>query len=205
LKDCKLYVIIDREIIKNKDILRITKDILRGGADIIQLRDKSSPDGNFLRYAKVIKKITKKYKCLFIVNDKVDIAYIVDADGVHLGQNDIPIEEARKILGAKIIGVSTHNLKEAKKAAKKGADYIGIGPVFTSKTKKGLSPIGLSILRRVSKTINIPFFAIGGIALTNIAKVKRAGANRVAVISSVLKTKSACRSVRKLKEAISRT
>lgn len=205
MKDCKLYVIIDRDIIKNRDILRITKDILRGGADIIQLRDKSSPDGNFLRYAKAIKKITKKYKCLFIVNDKVDIAYLVDADGVHLGQNDIPIEEARKILGTKIIGVSTHNLKEAKKAVKKGADYIGIGPVFTSKTKKGLSPIGLSTLRRVSKTINIPFFAIGGISLTNIAKVKRAGGDRVAVISSVLKTKNVCQSVRKLKEAISRT
>ena len=205
MKDCKLYVIIDREIIKNRDIRRVTKDALRGGADIIQLRDKSSPDGNFLQYAKAIKKITKKYKCPFIVNDRVDIAYIVDADGVHLGGGDIPIEEARKILGSKIIGVSTHNLKEAKKAVKKGADYIGIGPVFTSKTKKGPSPIGLSILRRISKTIDIPFFAIGGISLTNIAKVKKAGADRIAVISSVLKSKNVYDSVRKLKEAISQT
>lgn len=202
LKDCKIYVIIDRDVIKNRDILKVTKDVLRGGADIIQLRDKSSDDKKLLQYARAIKKVTKKYKRRFIINDRVDIARIIGADGVHLGQDDIPIEEARKILGKKIIGVSTHNLEQAKKAVRRGADYIGIGPVFKSPTKKRLPPIGPSILGRAGKTINIPFFAIGGISLDNITEVKKAGAGRVAVISQAIKTKNVYRSVKRLKEAI---
>ena len=202
LKDCKLYVIVDSDILKNKNILKIAEGALRGGADIIQLRDKSSSDRSFLQCANEIKKLAKKYKRLFLINDRVDIAHVADADGVHIGQDDLPIEEARKILGAKIIGVSTHNLKEAKTAEEKGADYIGIGPVFKSKTKKGLTPIGLSILRRMSKPMKIPFFAIGGISLDNIPKVKKAGVGRVAVVSSAIKTKNVYLSVRRLKEAI---
>lgn len=205
MKDCKLCVIIDRGVIKKRDILKIVEDALGGGADIIQLRDKSSEDESFLQCARAIKNITKKYKRLFIINDRVDIARLVGADGVHLGQTDLPIEEARKILGKKIIGISTRNLEEAKKAERRGADYIGIGPVFKSKTKKGLSPIGLAILRRIGKTINIPFFAIGGVSHNNIADVKKRGAERVAVVSSAIKTKNVYQSVKKLKEAINDT
>ena len=204
LKDCKLYVIVDRAIIKNGDILKVAKEALRGGADIIQLRDKSSGDGALLQYAKSIKHITKRYKRLFIINDRVDIARAVNADGVHLGQGDIPIEEARKILGKKIIGISTHSLDEAKRAQRKGADYIGIGPIFKTATKKKLVPIGPSILAKVRRRINIPFFAIGGISLTNIADVKKKGANRIAVASSVIKAKNIYPAVKRLKEAVSK-
>lgn len=204
MKDSKLYVIIDRELIKNRDILKVAKEVLRGGADIIQLRDKSSDDGKLLQYARVIKRITKRYKRPFIINDRVDIALIVGADGVHLGQDDIPIEEARKILGKKIIGISTHNLTQAKNAQKRGASYIGIGPIFKTKTKNALSPIGLSILRRISKAIHIPFFAIGGISFDNIEDVKRAGVPGIAVISQAIKTENVYRSVKMLKEAMGR-
>ena len=205
LKNCKLYVIIDRCSIGNRDIPRIAKEVLRGGADIIQLRDKSSDDRDFIQCARAINKITKRYKRTFIINDRVDIVRIVGVDGVHLGQGDIPIEEARKILRKKIIGISTHSLEEAKNAKRRGANYIGIGPVFKTKTKKGLTPIGLSILRRVSKIIDMPFFAIGGISVNNIEDVKNAGAERIAVASSAIKTKNVYRSVKRLKEAINDT
>ncbi len=204
LKDCKLYVIVDRGVIKKRDVLEIAKEALRGGADIIQLRDKSSGDGALLQYAKSIKRITKKYNRLFIINDRVDIARAVNADGVHLGQNDIPIEEARKILGKKIIGISTHSLDEAKRAQRKGADYIGVGPIFKTTTKKKLVPIGPSILAKVRRRIDIPFFAIGGISLINVADAKKKGADRIAVASSAIKAKNIYPAVKRLREAINK-
>ena len=204
LKNCKLYVIIDSGMIGERDILKIAEDVLRGGADIIQLRDKSSDDKTLLQRAKAIKKIANKYKRPFILNDRADLARIIDADGVHLGQDDIPIEEARKIIGKKIIGISTHSVEEAKNAKERGADYIGIGPIFKTKTKKRALPIGLSVLRRVSKAIDIPSFAIGGISPDNIPAIKKSNATQVAIASSAIKNREVCQSVRKLKEKINR-
>ena len=204
LKNCRLYVIIDRDIIKNKDIVKVTEDALRGGADIIQLRDKSSSDELLLQYAKKIKTITKKHKRFFIINDRADIARLLNADGVHLGQNDIPIKEARRLLGKKIVGITTHSLSDAKKAQKKGADYIGTGPIFETPTKKNLSPIGLSILAKLRKKIDIPFFAIGGISISNIPDVKKSGAERIAVASSAIKTDNVYQAVKNLKKAITK-
>jgi thiamine-phosphate pyrophosphorylase len=204
LRDCKLYVIIDRGIIKKRDCLEVANAALRGGADILQLRDKSSDDRSFLEHAKALKNLTKNYKRLFIVNDRVDIACIIGADGVHLGQEDMPIESARKILKKGIIGISTHSVEQAKRAEKKGADYIGIGPIYKTEAKKAYLPIGPSVLHRISTVINAPFFAIGGISLNNIKKVKKAGAKRVAVISSAIMTADVDQSVRKLREAIDR-
>ena len=203
LKSCKLYVIIDRGLIENRDILKVAEDALRGEADIIQLRDKSSDDRTLLRYAKDIKQITKRHKRLFIVNDRVDIAYAADADGVHLGQDDIPIEEARKILGEKIIGISTHSVSEAERAERKGADYIGVGPIFKTATKKKTAPIGPSILNEVRKRINIPFFAIGGISPANIMDVKKNGADRIAVAYSATQAGNVYDAVKQLKGALS--
>lgn len=202
LKDFKLYVIIDRDLVKNRNILKIASEALRGGADIIQLRHKSSDDRGFLRDAMAIKEITRKYNRPLIINDRADIARIAGADGVHLGQGDIPIEEARKILGKKIIGISTHSVEQAKDAEKRGADYVGIGPIFKTKTKKGLSPIGLSILRPIGKTIDIPAFAIGGISLNNIKKLRNAGVSRIAVASQAIKSRDVYQSVKRLKEEV---
>jgi thiamine-phosphate pyrophosphorylase len=195
-------VIIDRNTVKGRNISKIAEDALRGGADIIQLRDKSSEDTSLLESAKAIKDIAKKYRRLFIVNDRADIAAAAGADGVHLGQGDLPIGEARKVLGRKIIGISTHSLKQARKAERDGADYVGIGPIFKTKTKKGLSPIGSSILRSVSRAIDIPFFAIGGISCNNITDVKKTGTGRIAVVSSAIKRKNVYESVKRLKKAI---
>ena len=203
LKNCRLYVIVDRTAAKNGDIAKIAEDALRGGADIIQLRDKSSDDGTLLRCAKRIRAIAGRYNRPFIVNNRADIARAVNADGVHLGQGDIPVEEARKILGNKLIGVSTHSIAEARLAQKKGADYIGVGPVFKTPTKKGLHPIGLSTLEKIRKTVKIPLFAIGGISLANIEDVKKRGADRIAVISAATKDKNVRRAVTRLKKVLS--
>ncbi len=202
LKNSRLYVIVDRDVIKKRDVAKVTEDALRGGADIIQLRDKSSSDKRLLQCAKKIKNITRKYKRIFIINDRADIARLVNADGVHLGQNDIPIKEARRLLGKKIVGVSTHSLSDAKKAQKKGADYIGAGPIFETPTKKNLSPIGLSILTKLRKEIDIPFFAIGGISISDIPDVKKSGEERIAVVSSAIKTNNVYKAVRKLRKAL---
>ena len=205
MKNCKLYAILDKDVLKNRDILEVAKDVFRGGADIVQLRDKISSDSELLKCARALKDMAKRYRCMFIINDRVDIARIVDANGVHLGQNDMPIKDARKIVGKKIIGISTHSLKEARTAESSGADYIGIGPVFKSKTRRKLLPVGLSILKSVNKNIDIPIFAIGGISLNNINEVKKRGVNRVAVISSVNRAKNVYSSVKKLKEALNDT
>ena len=135
LRDCKLYVIIDGNLIQGRDFLKVADSALRGGADIIQLRDKSSDDRSLLQYAKALEGLTKRYNRFLIINDRVDIARLIGADGVHLGQEDVPVEEARKILKRKIIGISTHSVEQAKKAERKGADYIGIGPIYRTKTK----------------------------------------------------------------------
>lgn len=202
MKNCKLYAILDKDVLKNRDILEVAKDVFRGGADIIQLRDKISSDSEFLKCAKALRNMTRRYRRMFIINDRVDIARIVGADGIHLGQNDMPIKDARKIVGKKIIGISTHSLKEARAAKSSGADYIGIGPIFKSKTREKLIPIGLSVLKTVNKNIDIPVFAIGGISLNNINEVKKIGVNRVAVISSVNRAKNVYSSVKKFKEAL---
>jgi len=200
LKDYRLYVIIDIDLIdKRQGVAKVAEEVLRGGADVIQLRDKSSEDGTFLKHAEAIKKLAKRFHRPFIINDRVDIARLVDSDGVHLGQDDIPIDEARRLLGNKIIGISTHSLKQAKDAQANGADYIGIGPIYKTGTKKGLAPIGYSVLSRIGKEVGIPYFAIGGISHANIRELKGAGAKKVAVASSAIKAKNIYRSVKKLK------
>lgn len=178
----RLYVILDRELLNGKDPLEVAKELIDGGADLIQYRDKISTMDE-------IKKTAEKLRILdfpLVINDYPEIARDVDAYGVHLGQDDMDIRSARKILGNKIIGRSTHNLKQALAAQGDGADYIGIGPVFPTNTKKGLRPIGLEILREVSKNINIPAFAIGGIALYNIDSVLATGIDGVAIASAIL-------------------
>ncbi len=135
-----------------------------------------------------MRSLTLKYKTIFIVNDQIDIALAVDADGVHLGQEDMPVEEARKIMGKKkILGVSTHSLKQAIKAQEGGADYIGFGPMFKTSTKDAGFPKGLKVLREIRRHVKIPIVAIGGIAPENVSSVLEEGADAAAVMSAVLK------------------
>jgi len=189
-----LYIITDSHLIEEEDFERKIKEVVSNGANVIQLREKNLPLTPFLKRAiKMRKIIPSKKKTLFIVNDRVDIAVASQADGVHLGQEDFPLKDARKILGEdKIIGISTHSLKEAIEAEKEGADYIAIGPIFPTSTKANAGlPRGTEIISQIKEAVNIPVVAIGGINEGNVERVLRAGADGVAVISAIFKEKDA--------------
>ncbi len=177
-------MIIDRESLKNRRSENAARDALRGGADIIQYRDKISRDKIFIKEAKALRGIVKKYGKILIINDRPDIARAIGADGVHVGQSDMPVRYARGIMGKKIIGASTGNAKEALRAEKDGADYLGIGPVFRSPSKPDKRPIGIKALGRIAGKVRVPIFAIGGINIKNVADIKKTGVSGVAVISA---------------------
>lgn len=210
MKEFGLQVILDREIVKERDVARVASKIIDAGASCIQLRDKISSDRTLLEEARDIKKITDESGSIFIINDRVDIAIAIDADGVHLGQDDLPCRCAREILGNdKIIGVSTHSIEQARGAQSAGADYIGVGPIFPTKTKPLLSAIGLDIVRRISREIDIPALFIGGIDLENIEKIIENGGRRFAIASAILNSRDIAGvtmsflDITKVKEAIS--
>lgn len=186
--DYSLYLVTDRDILGNRNLCKAVEDSIKGGVSIVQLREKFVDDETFLKIAKEVQKITKKYNIPLIINDNVKIAKEIDAEGVHIGQSDKPLEETRKILGKdKIIGVSVGSLDEALKAQKGGADYLGIGTIFYTGTKKDINePLGIEKLKTIVENISIPSVAIGGIHLSNIEKVMKTGVNGVAVISEIL-------------------
>lgn len=205
LQDKKLYLVTDRTQFSSDDeFLDKIAASLQGGVQIIQLREKTANAKKFIELAKKIKELCSLYNALFIVNDRVDIANIVQADGVHLGQEDIGIHSARHLLGKDaIIGISTHSPGQAQQAVESGADYIGVGPVFETPTKQGRQAVGLEYVKWVAKEINIPWFAIGGINLNNVDLVIQAGASRIAVVRAVINAdnpeKAACEFIEKLK------
>ena len=161
--------------------------VLKAGVRWIQFREKTKPRRRIYEQSAEIRKLTKDANAILIINDHTDIAQAVDADGVHLGQEDLPIEEARKIVGKdRIIGISTHNLEQAVNAEEAGADYIGFGPVFHTTTKAAGTPRGISELRTITEKIHIPVVAIGGINLDNVESVFMNGADAVAVASAIL-------------------
>lgn len=160
---------------------------MKAGVKWIQLRDKRRDRGCLYRNALHLRNITREYGAVLVVNDYVDIAAAVDADGVHLGQDDLPLREARKILGAdRIIGMSTHSRDEALLAEKEGADYIGFGPIYNTSTKDAGQPRGTDPLREVSSSVNIPVVAIGGISGDSVEHIIEAGADAVAIASGLL-------------------
>ena len=165
----------------------MTLKVLRAGLKWVQYRDKEKSRREIYEEAIRLRKLTKDFNAVLIVNDYADIALAVDADGVHLGQDDLPIRETRKIMGSnKIIGISTHSLEQAKEAEKDGADYIGFGPVFHTVTKDVGSPKGTDMLQEIKRHVQIPVIAIGGINLENIKSVLDTGVDAVAVASAIL-------------------
>ncbi|MDO9289814.1 MAG: thiamine phosphate synthase [Thermodesulfovibrionales bacterium] len=162
--------------------------VLRAGIKWIQYREKNKPRRDIYNEAVLLRKLTAEFKASFIVNDHADIALAVNADGVHLGQEDLPLKEARKILGkTKIIGISTHSIEQAIEAEAGGADYVGFGPVFHTKTKDAGKPKGIQMLKEVKRHVNIPVIAIGGITSENLQSVLDSGADAVAVASAILR------------------
>ncbi len=183
LKENDLYVITDQK----ENLLKIIEDILISGVKIIQHRFKKGTDKDNLEEAIQIKNLCKKYNSLFIINDRVDIALASDADGIHLGQDDLDLKTARKLLGySKIIGISANNKIDISTAIKGGCNYIGIGPIFETVTKKGKKPMGIEKIKTLTKDLNIPWFAIGGVTKNNISYLKRNGFKKVALVSQLM-------------------
>ena len=169
MRDLQLYVITDRSVIGDKALIHIVVAAIEGGAEVIQLRDKNVSARELVEIGKELRALCRDKGVLFIINDRPDIAVALDCDGVHLGQDDLPIEAARRVVGPdRIIGVSTHSLDQAVQAQEQGADYIGVGPIFATPTKKDYKPVGLKLISQVKEKLTIPFVAIGGINEDNI-------------------------------------
>lgn len=187
MKDFRLYAITGEQFHPGRDLVEVMEEAILGGVDIIQLRDKSGDKAAILEKAKALRELTRKYGVTFIVNDYIDIAMAVDADGIHLGQGDVSLLEARRIVGSKIIGISTHAIGEALLAEQQGADYIGVGPIYPTATKEDVvDPVTIAYVREVVQEVSIPFVAIGGIKLHNVDEVIAAGATRICAISEIV-------------------
>jgi len=184
-----VYVITDRFVNPSRSHLDIARAAVAGGASVLQLRDKEATTRQLLEWARAIRDLTLRTGTLFIVNDRVDIALAADADGVHVGDDDMPVPVARRLLGSgKIIGRSVANEEEALRAVAEGADYVSIGSVFATSTKPDAGePVGVDMVKRVRQVLppDFPLVAIGGINLQNAASVFEAGADAVAVVSAV--------------------
>jgi thiamine-phosphate pyrophosphorylase len=184
-----LYVILDTDALRGRGEVEVTRKAISGGSKIIQLRDKHRPKAVLLTLARELKEVCSLMGAMFIVNDYVDVATACDADGVHLGQTDLPISIAREIVGPdKIIGCSTATEAEAVKAQADGADYISVGSIYPTSSKADWRLAGLETLRRVEEAVSVPLVAIGGINESNISQVVEAGVKCVAVIDAVLGT-----------------
>ncbi len=189
LKSSSLYLILDRSVNNYKELFSIAQKAIACGVDIIQLRDKQSAAKDIYAFSESLVKISRG-KSLFIVNDRVDIAQMSGADGVHLGQEDLPVEHARKILGpSAVIGVSCQTLAHVKEAEKHNANYIGFGSVFKTLTKPLRKPMNLTCLKKVLQETRIPVFCIGGINLSNFEIIHSLGCSRVAVCRDICKAK----------------
>ena len=203
--DFRLYAVTDIGT-ESPDVLKGIEAAYRGGADIVQLRSKVLADAALMRLGLRIKKIAEKNRKLFFVNDRMDLALAIGADGVHLGQEDMPVRVARKLArqaGLKIwVGKSTHSLKQALVAVSEGADYIGVGPVFATSTKPHVKSVGLLFIKQAAMKIRIPWVAIGGIDLGNIRDVAAAGAVRVAVVRAIFAAQDPESAARKLKHQL---
>ena len=183
----KLYLVTDRDLLKNIDICTAVEQAIQGGVTLVQLREKELSSLEFYNTALKVKKVTDKYNIPLIINDRLDIALAVDAAGVHVGQSDIPAAIARKLIGPdKILGVSTATVEESIEAEKNGADYIGAGAVFPTSTKLDARAVTVEMLKSIKKNIKIPVVAIGGISENNVQSLRGADIDGVAVISAIL-------------------
>ncbi len=183
------YFIADPIVLSGEtSLLKTVTEVIDGGARLIQYRDKNSTRKTLYENAKRLRTLTKERGTALIINDHIDIALAVEADGVHLGQSDLPLWAAHKILGrTRLIGISTHTLAEAIAAEQEGANYIGFGPIFATKTKADAqTPVGVEAITQIKKMVQIPLYAIGGITYERLPSILTAGADGVATISAVL-------------------
>ena len=185
--DYTLYLVTDRDVLRGRDLIKCIEESILGGVTLVQLREKNVTSREFYEIAIKVKEVTSRYNIPLIINDRLDIALAIDADGLHIGQKDLPASVARKILGKdKILGVSAATLQESLKAEKDGADYLGVGAVFSTSTKKDTRDVSYETLSSITSSVNIPVVAIGGINEKSVTKLKESNIDGIAVISCIL-------------------
>ena len=210
LLDFRLYLITDRKLIsRHASLIPAVEQALKGGVKAIQLREKDMGTRELLKLAYRMRALTEKYRAKLFINDRLDIALGVGADGVHLAQNSIPVYAVRRVVMKKFfIGVSTHSLREAREAEKGGADFITLGPIYKTASKlRYCKPLGMKTLNNVRKSLKIPVFAIGGVKSSNIRDIAKAGAHGISLISEVFKAEDIQRKtdeiIKKVRESMS--
>ena len=189
--DFKLYLVTDRHQTDGRPLMEVVTDALKGGVKAIQLREKDLGTKELLKLAYRLREVTLKYDARLFINDRIEIAIAVDADGVHLGQKSMPPFAVRRLQSRLIVGVSTHSAEEALRAERSGADFITLGPVYPTSSKLVYGdPVGVVTLKEVAAKVNLPVFAIGGVKLENLEELMNSGASGVALISGVLTAKN---------------
>lgn len=199
-----IYAVITEKFCRNGSSLDTLREVLEAGVKIVQLREKEIKRSRFLKLAREYRKLTKRHRAIFIVNDRPDIAALAKADGVHLGQDDADVKKMSQKYPGLIIGVSTHNIREAKRAISQGADYINIGPIFTTKTKDTgrYKAIGCGKLKKIASGITVPFTVMGGIKAHNIGKVSQAEAKIFAMITEITMAKNIGKRIQEINKII---
>lgn len=198
-KTMLVYAVTDRTWLNGQTLENQVEQAIQGGATFVQIREKELEYNAFLEQAQKVKKITDKYHIPFVVNDNVDIAIAIDADGVHVGQKDMEAGQVRQKLGQdKIIGVSVQTVEQALSAQKNGADYLGVGAVFSTSTKLDASEVSFEILQQICSAVEIPVVAIGGISTQNILQLKNSGVDGVAVVSALFAQKDVVQAAKEL-------
>ena len=204
-----LYGITAEKFSAGRGNIEVVEQMITGGIKIIQYREKrpSKSYNTILEECRQIREMTRAAGVTFIVNDYVDVALLVDADGVHVGQDDLPVGEVKKLLGRdKIVGLSTHSPKQAEAAVRAGADYIGVGPIFSTRTKDDVcDPVGFSYLDWVVENISLPFVAIGGIKLHNIDQIVRRGAKTICLVTEIVGATDIVARVNELQATLSKS
>ena len=207
LSHCHLYGFVDTAYIDDRDPGEVARQLIAGGVDILQVRAKDRSHAERVEMGLRVIAVAKPSSIPVIINDDIDAAFEIDADGVHLGQEDWfqlggREERVERLAHMRIVGLSTHSLEQALAAERDGVDYIGVGPVFPTGTKPGMKPVGVELVRAVAARATLPFFTIGGITLANIGQVLEAGATRVAIVSALLKAPDVTKAAAEFKKRL---
>jgi thiamine-phosphate pyrophosphorylase len=205
LSHCRLYGIVDLSYVDSLEAKKVAQQMIDGGVDLIQLRAKEHPSAEIATTAAELHCMTMERAVPLIINDHPEVARIVSAEGVHVGQEDLAISEVREIVGPDcMVGKSTHSVDQAILAFDEGADYIGFGPIFATPTKPNYPPVGLEEIRKVHEAVRIPIFCIGGITVDNLPEVIAAGARRVVMVSGLLLANNIASYARSAKDLLNR-
>lgn len=202
-KELQLYAITDRHWLNGRSLYEVVKESLEGGVTFLQLREKQLDEDHFLQEAKKLQGLCSEYNVPFIINDNVEIALAINADGVHIGQSDMEMKEAREKLGPdKIIGVSAHTKEEALLAQAQGADYLGVGAVFPTSSKDDAERVSYETLKAICEVVSIPVVAIGGITRENLHQLSGSGISGISVISAIYAQPDIKEAARELKQCV---